>query len=156
MKPAPAPNFEAMADWIHEREPTRPVHYEGANAAGRKDNKIASGYDYVDFVSPMYYRIGSLKAWCEAMEKEKPDRQKPMIQCEYSHAMGNSCGGLAEYWKLIREERLLQGGFIWDWRDQGIRCTRPADPKAPAAVMVQDKERFCDRRRPAGLLCLRR
>ncbi len=126
------PNFEAMADWIHERDPSRPVHYEGANRVG---------YEYVDFESPMYFRIGDLDKWCRDMEKKKPDQQKPMIQCEYSHAMGNSCGGLYEYWDLIRKERLLQGGFIWDWRDQGIRQTQPA-PKSPAAVMALDKERF--------------
>ncbi len=135
------PNFETMADWIHERDPSRPVHYEGARQAGYDEKDPASGYDYVDFASPMYYPIGSLEEWCRKMEKKKPAQQKPMIQCEYSHAMGNSCGGLYEYWDLIRKERLLQGGFIWDWRNQGIRETIPA-PKAPAAVMALDKDRF--------------
>jgi len=127
------PNFEAMADWARERDPSRPIHYEGASR---------DGYAYVDFESPMYYRIGDLEEWCRKMEKKKPEQQLPMIQCEYSHAMGNSCGGLYEYWELIRKEQLLQGGFIWDWRDQGIRKTRPADPRAPAAVMALDKDRF--------------
>ena len=126
------PNFEAMADWIRENEPSRPVHYEGANDAG---------YAYVDFESPMYYRIGNLEKWCRQMEEKDPEDRKPLIQCEYSHAMGNSCGGLYEYWELIRREPLLQGGFIWDWRDQGILQTKPA-PKSPAAVMALDKERF--------------
>ncbi len=126
------PNFEALADWVHERDPSRLVHYEGANAVG---------YSYVDFESPMYFRIGNLDKWCRDMEKKKPEQQKPMIQCEYSHAMGNSCGGLYEYWDLIRKERLLQGGFIWDWRNQGIRQTMPA-PDSPRAVMALDKDRF--------------
>lgn len=125
--------MESMADWIYERDPSRPVHYEGANAAD---------YIYVDIVSPMYAKIDGLDAWCREMETEDPEDQKPMIQCEYSHAMGNSCGGLAEYWDLFRKERLLQGGFIWDWRDQGILRTQPLDRKAPAAVMALDKERF--------------
>ncbi len=127
------PNFEAMAAWIHERDSSRLVHYEGAHSAG---------YSYVDFESPMYYPISMLDDWCRTMEKKDPDRQKPLIQCEYSHAMGNSCGGLAEYWSHIRAQRLLQGGFIWDWRDQGILRSSPADSKAPAAVAALDKERF--------------
>ena len=126
-------NLESMADWVRERDPSRPVHYEGAHAAD---------YDYVDFVSPMYATIESLDVWCRDMEKKRPEFQRPMIQCEYSHAMGNSCGGLADYWKLFRKEPLLQGGFIWDWRDQGLLRTRPANGKAPAAVMALDKERF--------------
>ncbi len=125
------PNFEAMADWVHERDPSRPVHYEGATR---------DGYRYVDFESPMYYPIGRLDDWCRSMEKKKPEQQKPLIQCEYSHAMGNSCGGMAEYWELIRKERLLQGGFIWDWRDQGILKTRPANPSS--AITARDKDRF--------------
>ena len=127
------PNFEAMADWVHERDPSRPVHYEGA---------WSIGYTYVDFESPMYYGIGRLDEWCRNMEKKKPEEQKPLIQCEYSHAMGNSCGGLAEYWEYIRKERLLQGGFIWDWRDQGIRCTQPAKSDVQAAVTALDEQRF--------------
>jgi beta-galactosidase len=126
-------NLESMADWVQERDPSRPVHYEGANAAD---------YSYADFVSPMYAMIDSLDAWCRKMEKKKPEDQLPMIQCEYSHAMGNSCGGLSAYWDLFRKERLLQGGFIWDWRDQGLLRTRPANRKAPAAVMALDKDRF--------------
>lgn len=126
------PNFEAMAAWIHQRDASRPVHYEGANAVG---------YSYVDFESPMYYRIGSLDSWCRSMEKRNPEQQKPMIQCEYSHAMGNSCGGLAEYWELIRKERLLQGGFIWDWRDQGIRQSKAASGAVPAVAEL-DKQQY--------------
>jgi beta-galactosidase len=128
------PNLEMMAEWIVDSGSSRPVHYEGA---GKAD------FSYVDFESPMYFPIGKLDQWCRDMEKKKPEQQKPLIQCEYSHAMGNSCGGLAEYWSFIRNERLLQGGFIWDWRDQGIRQTQPAT-QAPAAVMAQDKDRFVE------------
>ena len=128
------PNFEAMANWARERDPMRVVHYEGGC---RSDPP----YFYVDFESPMYYGIGGLEPWCRRMEQKPVEEQKPMIQCEYSHAMGNSCGGLYEYWELYRNERLLQGGFIWDWRDQGIRQTKPAS-EAPVAVAALDPDRF--------------
>jgi beta-galactosidase len=127
------PNLQSMGDWARDRDASRLIHYEGANA---------SGYDYVDFESPMYAPIEGLDAWCRDMEKKRPELQMPMIQCEYSHAMGNSCGGLAEYWDLFRKEKLLQGGFIWDWRDQGILRTKPVNKKTPPAVMAMDKERF--------------
>ncbi len=129
------PNFQYMSGWVHGRDPSRPVHYEGACRA-------KPAYGYVDFESPMYFPIGGLDEWLKAMKKKKPEQQKPMIQCEYSHAMGNSCGGLAEYWEYIRREPLLQGGFIWDWRDQGILQSKAADPRAPAAVAAYDEKRY--------------
>jgi beta-galactosidase len=103
-------NFEKCSAWVRSRDPSRLVHYE---QAGMKD--------YVDVFSPMYYGINRLAGWCREEEKKPLDRQRPMIQCEYNHSMGNSDGGLAEYWVHIRSERLLQGGFIWDWKDQGIQ-----------------------------------
>lgn len=129
------PNFEKLAGWIHEREPSRPVHYEGSWGA-------SPPYHYVDYESPMYYPISRLEPWCRKMEEKPGNEQKPLIQCEYSHAMGNSCGGLDEYWALIRREPLLQGGFIWDWRDQGILRTSPAPAGRVAAVTMLDPERF--------------
>ncbi len=128
------PNFERMAEWAKRRDPSRLVHYEG-------------NYDrtYTDFYSPMYYKIGSLEPWCRREEKKPLEKQQPLIQCEYSHAMGNSCGGLAEYWALVRRERLLQGGFIWDWRDQGHLREKPAGHSltaATAAVAALDPARF--------------
>lgn len=125
------PNFQSLAFWVHSRDPNRLVHYEGAGS---------EGYSYVDFESPMYFGINGLDGWCRGMEAKRADEQKPMIQCEYNHTMGNSSGGLAEYWELFRKERLLQGGFIWDWRDQGILRTVPANAKA--AIVQNDKERF--------------
>ncbi|MBB5351310.1 beta-galactosidase [Haloferula luteola] len=108
-------NFEACSEWIKANEYSRPVHYE---QGGRKA--------HVDLYSPMY----ASHDWCEGYardEEKKPlAEQRPLIQCEYSHAMGNSTGGLAEYWDLFERERLLQGGFIWDYIDQGIRTTKPA------------------------------
>ncbi len=125
------PNFEKTAAWVHQRDVSRPVHYEGARER-----------DYVDLFSPMYFPISRLDEWCRKQEALPLDKQRPMIQCEYSHAMGNSCGGLNEYWMHIRKERLLQGGFIWDWRDQGILQTQAPDPEQPAAVTTLDPQRF--------------
>lgn len=96
--------FEAASDWIHQRDPSRPVHYE---RAGRRD--------HTDIVCPMYSRIESIVAYA----KEKQDR--PLILCEYAHAMGNAVGNLQEYWDAIEAYDHLQGGSIWDWVDQGLR-----------------------------------
>ncbi|HSI07618.1 MAG TPA: glycoside hydrolase family 2 TIM barrel-domain containing protein [Rariglobus sp.] len=124
-------NFEACSRWVKQRDPSRPVHYEQANEEA-----------YVDVISPMYYRIRSLEPWCRKMEQKPLAEQRPMIQCEYSHTMGNSNGGLAEYWDLIRRERLLQGGSIWDWRDQGLIRTVPANPTQKAAVAAHDPDTY--------------
>jgi len=97
-------NFEAASDWIHQRDPSRPVHYE---RAGLKS--------HTDIYCPMYARIPHLVRYAE----QKPDR--PLILCEYAHAMGNSVGNLIDYWDVIEKYDHLQGGCIWDWVDQGFR-----------------------------------
>ncbi len=99
-------NFEAASDWIHHRDPTRPVHYERAELK-----------PHTDIYCPMYARIPHLIHYAE----KKQDR--PLILCEYAHAMGNSVGNLIDYWDVIERYDLLQGGCIWDWVDQGIRKT---------------------------------
>jgi beta-galactosidase len=68
----------------------------------------------------MYATIDQCAAYCREQEKKPLNQQRPLIQCEYNHAMGNSSGNLVDYWNLIRKERLFQGGFIWDWKDQTI------------------------------------
>lgn len=103
------PNHAAMADWIHRREPTRPVHYESAHHE-----------PYVDIVSTMYPSIDRL---IEFATREGEER--PFVMCEYAHSMGNSTGNLQEYWDTIRSHRRLIGGFIWDWVDQGLRRRTP-------------------------------
>ena len=108
-------NFVECSKWIKQRDASRPVHYE---QAGMKD--------HADLFTPMYYKIGGLADWCRKEEKKPLAEQRPLIQCEYNHTMGNSAGGLEDYWALIKRERLLQGGFIWDWRDQGLLQTKPA------------------------------
>lgn len=96
-------NFEATYRWIKSRDKTRPVQYE---QAGERS--------HTDIYCPMYPFIDHLKAY----EAKKPSR--PLIMCEYSHAMGNSNGNLKDYWDVIRTARYLQGGCIWDWVDQSF------------------------------------
>lgn len=104
------PNFYKTYDLVKSMDQSRPVHYERAQ---HEDN--------TDIYCPMY---ADYKA-CEKYLTNNPP--KPLIQCEYAHAMGNSMGGLKEYWDLIREYPAYQGGFIWDFVDQAQRW--PADPE---------------------------
>ncbi len=103
------PNHAAMAAWIRDYDPTRPIHYEGA-VGDPKDPY------YVDMRSRMYARIHQI---VEMATDPRDDR--PVVLCEYAHAMGNSVGNLKEYWDAIRAHKRLIGGFIWDWVDQGLR-----------------------------------
>jgi beta-galactosidase len=103
------PNLEAAANWIHHHEPTRPVLYNPAE-----------DLPWVDILSPMYPTVDDLVA----LAKEAGEA-RPIVMCEYAHAMGNGPGGLKEYWEAIEEQRRLQGGFVWDWVDQGLRQTTP-------------------------------
>lgn len=127
------PNHAAAAGWIKEFDPTRPIHYEGAQGdASRPEYKqfgspeylkkpyLANPDDtwYVDMVSRMYPTIDQLKGISES-----PYIKRPIVMCEYAHSMGNSTGNLMEYWNLIRSKKNLMGGFIWDWIDQGIART---------------------------------
>lgn len=101
------PNFEAAYEWVKAEDPSRAVQYERAGLNGK-----------TDIYCPMYYRYKD----CEEYAKN-PDSPKPLIQCEYAHAMGNSEGGFKEYWDLIRKYPKYQGGFIWDFVDQSCRWT---------------------------------
>ena len=103
-------NFIAMHDFLREVDPTRIVHYEGVFHYRPSD--AAS-----DIESQMYSPVHNIEEYA----RNQP--QKPFILCEYSHAMGNSCGGLKEYWELFDRYEVLQGGFIWDWIDQSILTT---------------------------------
>jgi beta-galactosidase len=107
------PNHAAMAGWIHDYDPTRPIHYEGA-AGTPKD------WPYVDVISRMYARIPEI-----IKIATDPTDNRPMVLCEYMHAMGNSDGNLREYWEAIRAHKRLIGAFVWDWVDQGIRMKTP-------------------------------
>lgn len=97
-------NFEATYTWIKHRDPNRPVQYERAEHSWN-----------TDIYCPMYDGVNDLLQY--ATQKQA----KPLIQCEYAHAMGNSTGNLADYWDAIYSHEQLQGGFIWDWVDQGLQ-----------------------------------
>ncbi len=96
-------NFELTYSWIKKRDPSRPVQYERAGLAAN-----------TDIYCPMYARISRLVSY--AREKQS----RPLILCEYAHSMGNSTGNLQDYWEVIETYDQLQGGFIWDWVDQGL------------------------------------
>ncbi|OCT12326.1 beta-galactosidase [Paenibacillus pectinilyticus] len=105
-------NFLLMHDFLREADPSRVVHYEGIFHWRESDRAS-------DIESHMYSKIEKIEEYA----KNKP--KKPFILCEYSHAMGNSCGNLFKYWELFDQYPVLQGGFIWDWIDQSIRTTTP-------------------------------
>jgi beta-galactosidase len=113
-------NHHAMYQWTKLKDPTRPVQYEGGGA-----DTAAT-----DIIVPMYARVNkditlpnapdvmpklAIKKWLSM-----PNEQRPLILCEYAHAMGNSLGSFDKYWQAFREYPRLQGGFIWDWVDQGL------------------------------------
>ncbi len=99
------PNFEAAYRWIKSEDTSRPVQYEQAH-----------GNEFTDVYCPMYADYRHMEEYAK-----RNDLTKPLIQCEYAHAMGNSQGGFKEYWDLIRKYPHLQGGFIWDFVDQSVR-----------------------------------
>jgi beta-galactosidase len=107
------PNHDAMAGFFRGYDPDRIVHYEGAISQGPQNWK--RGHITTDLCCPMYPQISDIIAYAE---DETNDR--PFIMCEYAHAMGNSVGNLKEYWEAIEGYHGLQGGFIWDWIDQGL------------------------------------
>jgi len=96
-------NYTTCYNWIHERDASRPVHYERAGLGAN-----------TDIYCPMYSRI----SYIEKYASKSQDR--PLIMCEYAHAMGNSTGNFQDYWDVIEKYDHLQGGFIWDWVDQGL------------------------------------
>lgn len=103
-------NFQAMADWARARDSSRPIHYEGMNAAA-------------DVHSEMYTKPADVEAY------GKSGKETPFMLCEYAHAMGNSNGNLKEYWDIIDRYPNLHGAFVWDWVDQTIRLPVPGDRK---------------------------
>ena len=105
---------DAAAAWVRHTDPSRFLHYEGAIMHGWQ-TEPGVGAAVTDVVCPMYPEIADIVAWAERGE----DR-RPMILCEYQHAMGNSNGSLADYWAAFESTPGLQGGFIWDWIDQGL------------------------------------
>lgn len=107
------PNFEATYRWLKEFDPTRPVQYERAQLDWN-----------TDIYCPMYASVPATINYAQNEEK-KTEGQRPLIQCEYAHAMGNSTGNLSLYWDAVRKYKCLQGGFIWDWCNQGLAMRVP-------------------------------
>jgi beta-galactosidase len=125
------PNHDAMAGWIRAADPTRPLHYEGAvwgwdgaalGAFAERPAGPAPGAAASDLVCPMYPPIADIVRWAEL---DDPRDRRPMILCEYSHAMGNSNGSLGDYWDAFEQHHGLQGGFVWEWCDHAIRFREP-------------------------------
>lgn len=114
-------NHDLMYAWIKKEDPSRPVQYEGGGADTAVTDIICPMYARVDedLPSPYGRPAYSLEAWAEKQRGEG-ESARPIILCEYSHAMGNSLGNFADYWDAFRKHPSLQGGFIWDWVDQGI------------------------------------
>ncbi|MDR0297053.1 MAG: beta-galactosidase [Streptococcaceae bacterium] len=112
-------NHQALYAWLKAFDSTRPVQYEG----GSDDLKTRASTPATDIICPMYARVDaptingpwSLLEWLAL-----PNENRPIIQCEYAHSMGNSLGGFGKYWEAYRKYPRLQGGFIWDWVDQGL------------------------------------
>ena len=131
------PNFAAISAWLHDFDPTRPVHYEGAQGAGGEPDPKT-----VDVISRFYTRVkqeylnpgiaeGEDKeraenARWELLEiAERTNDNRPVMTSEYAHSMGNALGNFKEYWDEIYSNPRMLGGFIWDWVDQGIYKTLP-------------------------------
>ena len=109
-------SHNAMYAWSKQYDPSRPIQYEGGGS-----NTTAT-----DIIAPMYARVNStieddaVPKWSIKKWVSLPNEQRPLILCEYAHAMGNSLGSFNDYWDAFREYPRLQGGFIWDWVDQGL------------------------------------
>lgn len=119
-----SPSHDAMAGWIRGYDPSRPIHFEPGIWMQYIDQQPTEksydmGYRVTDIVCPMYPQIATLIDW--ATDETHPDQQRPMILCEYSHAMGNSNGSLSDYWDAFEKYPSLQGGFIWEWIDHGLK-----------------------------------
>ena len=111
------PNFEKAYDWVKAYDNSRPCQYERAELDGKTDIFCPMYMDYKDSEN---YSKGNATNY-KGKQVEGKSGVKPLIQCEYAHAMGNSMGGFKEYWDLIRKYPVYQGGYIWDFVDQGMR-----------------------------------
>jgi beta-galactosidase len=125
-------NFFTTYKWLKEHDTTRPTQYEGA-----------TGYANTDIQAPMYWSIENMIKYVEK------NQIRPLIQCEYVHSMGNSTGNFQDYWDVIEKYPTMQGGFIWDWVDQGMLTKNAAGEKFWAyggdfgGFNFQNDENFC-------------
>ncbi|WP_017256955.1 glycoside hydrolase family 2 TIM barrel-domain containing protein [Pedobacter arcticus] len=124
--------FHDAYKWLKNADTTRPVQFEQA------------GEDWnTDIVSPMYPKIDYMKSYAKDLSQKRP-----FIMCEYAHAMGNSSGNFQEYWDIIKSSPHMQGGFIWDWVDQGLKTEGPngtywAYGGDLGGLNLQNDENFC-------------
>jgi len=109
-------NHEAMSAYSHKRDPSRPVHYEGAYHIQTNEP------DYLDMISRMYPSLAYTAEYAD-----DPTKTRPFILCEYSHAMGNSPGDLKDYWDIIYRSPKMIGACIWEWWNHGLRAKRFTD-----------------------------
>lgn len=117
------PNQLAMAGWIRGFDPSRPIHNENAICEQGVSRDWDANPEGSDFVCPMYPSVDDLIE--HANTSQDP---RPVILCEFAHAMGNSGGNLAEYWQAMEQYPGLQGGFIWEWIDHGLRAIHEGQP----------------------------
>lgn len=122
--------FEDAAAWVKKRDASRLVHY---------DRNLPP--TYADIYSEMYITPEDIVKFLRKEDKLEPSERHPVILCEYSHAMGNSSGVLKNYWDLVRKEPRFQGGFIWDWKDQGIY--KNAEPIVRVKDSANTKRSIC-------------
>ena len=117
-------NFLKAYKWIKSQDKTRPVQYEQARRG-----------EGTDIFCPMYYSVASSEKYAK-----DPNSPMPLIQCEYNHTMGNSGGNLSDYWNLIRKYPILQGGFDWDFVDQGLhrKVLKPMTIKNPEKMSNEE------------------
>ncbi|TKG91939.1 DUF4981 domain-containing protein [Puteibacter caeruleilacunae] len=107
-------NFYETYKWLKQRDESRPIQYERVGAGYKGENEKSWN---TDIAVPMYRSPSGIEAYA------KGNFKRPLIQCEYAHAMGNSLGNFQDYWDIIEKYDILQGGFIWDWVDQGFKVT---------------------------------
>jgi beta-galactosidase len=144
------PNHDAAAAWVRHYDPTRIIHYEGITrkAFGQADIWFTANRGLIasDLFPPMYPEIEDIIRFVNEI-----DDPRPTIPCEYSHAMGNSNGSLKEYWEAFKTVHGLQGGFVWDWVDQGLLLHPEKRMKNVAWETPENPEvAFADCKRPGG------
>ncbi|MDZ7684039.1 MAG: glycoside hydrolase family 2 TIM barrel-domain containing protein [Gammaproteobacteria bacterium] len=123
------PHHAAMAAWVREYDPSRVIHNENAICQQGVRSMWNENRHGTDLICPMYPSVDDIVS--HALDSSDP---RPLIMCEYAHAMGNSCGNLKEYWDAIESHHGLQGGFIWEWLDHGLAETANGIPTGPMAA----------------------
>lgn len=135
------PPHAAAAALVRRIDPSRPLHYEGPLM-----HDLHAPAPETDVVCPMYPTIDAIVEWATS----GADARRPLIMCEYSHAMGNSNGSLADYWDAIRSHHGLQGGFIWEWVEHGLPLGRTGPFGRPVWGYGGD---FCDEPNDVNFVC---